>query len=136
MTSFEEKVLQIVRTIPSGHVMSYGQVALYTGNPNHAREAGAAMRSLGDQTNFPWWRVLNSEGRISIADNPDADAEMQQELLKKEGVEFIEPFLLDITRYRYYAEEAALRDLGLDDWITQSALHKYGKPTGTQSLGL
>lgn len=140
MSPFEELVLKIVRTIPPGHVMSYGQVALYAGKPGHAREAGVAMRTLGDQPNFPWWRVLNSQGIVSIAGNPDANAQMQQELLQKEGIEFTKPFHLDMDRYRYYADEVELKkigkDIGMEDWIIASALHKYGKPSKTGELGL
>jgi len=136
MNPFEELVLKIVRTIPAGRVMSYGQIALYAGNPNHAREAGHAMRTLGDTPDFPWWRVLNSAGKISIAGNPDANAVMQQDLLKQEGVEFPIPFELDMDRYRYYADRAALEALGVDEWIIKSALYKYGPPTTTQGLGL
>jgi methylated-DNA-protein-cysteine methyltransferase-like protein len=136
MSPFEEQVLKIVRAIPPGRVMSYGQIALYAGQPGHAREAGAAMRSLGDQPDFPWWRVLNSAGKISIAGNADANAEMQQMLLKKEGVEFAKPFQLDMARYLHYATKAELEELGLGDWIVQSALHKYGRPPETPGLGI
>jgi methylated-DNA-protein-cysteine methyltransferase-like protein len=116
--------------------MSYGQVALYAGHPNGAREAGAAMRTLGKEPDFPWWRVMNSAGELSIAGNADANAVMQQDLLKDEGVEFPTPFKLDIDRYRWYAEEQVLKAFGLDDWIIKSAVYKYGRPVGTESLGL
>lgn len=135
LSLFEEKVLRIVRSIPSGKVMSYGQIALYAGCPNHAREAGAAMRTLGPQENFPWWRVLNSAGKLSIADNPQADAHMQQSLLEKEGVEFRAPLQLDMARYRHHARETELKALGLDDLLTRSAMHKYGE-SPNQSLGI
>jgi methylated-DNA-protein-cysteine methyltransferase-like protein len=136
MSPFEETVLKIVRAIPPGRVMSYGQVALYAARPNGAREAGAAMRSLGDTPDFPWWRVLNSAGEISISGNPDANAVMQRDLLQKEGVAFGGSFKLDMDKYRWHAEEDALRALGLDDWIVKSALYKYRKPESTGSLGL
>jgi methylated-DNA-protein-cysteine methyltransferase-like protein len=136
MSPFEKKILEIVRTIPRGRVMSYGQLALYAGSPSHAREAGNAMRTLGNEPDFPWWRVLNSAGKITIAGNPDASAELQQKLLKEEGVEFSVPFRLDMERYLYRAEESELKKLGLDDWIIKSALYKYGKTSATQQLGL
>jgi methylated-DNA-protein-cysteine methyltransferase-like protein len=136
MSPFEDMVLKIVHAIPSGHVMSYGQVALYAGRPNGAREAGAAMRSLGRTPGFPWWRVLNSAGEISIAGNPDANAVMQRDLLQKEGVAVSDAFRLDMSRYRWHAEEGALRALGMDDWIVKSALYKYGAKEAPPSLGL
>jgi methylated-DNA-protein-cysteine methyltransferase-like protein len=136
MSPFEERVLSIVRAIPPGRVMSYGQVALYAGKPNGAREAGAAMRALGGQPGFPWWRVLNSAGELSIAGNERANAEMQKELLQKEGVAFAGPYRLDIDRYRFHAEAGTLAKLGLEDWVIRSALYKYGSPVATGDLGL
>jgi alkylated DNA nucleotide flippase Atl1 len=56
---FEASVHDVVRRIPRGHVMSYGNVAEYvgTGGP---RQVGAVMaRSEGG---LPWWRVLRSDG--------------------------------------------------------------------------
>lgn len=136
MSPFEEAVLTIVRAIPPGRVMSYGQIALYAGKPGHAREAGFAMRTLGGTPDFPWWRVLNSQGKISIAGNPGASAIEQQELLKKEGVEFRVPFSIDMRQYQYHAKETDLEKLGLSDWIKKSALHKYGEPEETGTLGI
>lgn len=136
MSPFEDTVLKIVRAIPPGRVMSYGQVALYAGKVNGAREAGNAMRALGKESDFPWWRVLNSAGEISIAGNPDANAVMQRDHLLKEGVAVSDSFRLDMDTYRWRAEESALHALGLDDWIVKSAVYKYGPPKGTQSLGL
>jgi methylated-DNA-protein-cysteine methyltransferase-like protein len=136
MSPFEERIFHIVRAIPAGRVMSYGQVALYAGKPNGAREAGAAMRSLGSRPDFPWWRVLNSAGELSIAGNELADAEMQKTLLQKEGVAFAGPYRLDIGRYRFHAEAGTLAKLGLEDWVIRSALHKYGLPVQTGDLGL
>lgn len=135
MSPFEATVLKIVRAIPPGKVMSYGQIALYAGKPGTAREVGGAMRSLGKEPAFPWWRVLNSEGRLSISGNADANARMQQELLEKEGVVFHAPLLLAMDRYMHHATEEELRAFGLDDLLLRSALHKYG-PSANQRLDL
>jgi methylated-DNA-protein-cysteine methyltransferase-like protein len=135
MDPFERKILEVVRSIPAGSVMSYGQIALYTGNADLAREVGEAMGALGKSPDFPWWRVLNNAGKISI-DNPEATPEMQRELLAKEGVEFVAPLELDMNRYRFAAEDGYLRALGLDDAAVKIALEKYGPKSATQSLGL
>jgi len=57
--AFEAAVHEVVRRIPGGHVMSYGDVAEYVG-AGGPRQVGAVMaRSEGQ---LPWWRVLRSDG--------------------------------------------------------------------------
>jgi alkylated DNA nucleotide flippase Atl1 len=56
---FEAAVHEAVRRIPSGHVMSYGDVAEYVG-AGGPRQVGTVMgRSDGE---LPWWRVLRADG--------------------------------------------------------------------------
>lgn len=57
---YEEAVLDIVKLIPSGKVLTYGDIAevLETGGP---RQVGAVM-SRGP-VDVPWWRVLRADGR-------------------------------------------------------------------------
>lgn len=104
MTSFEEKVLHIVRKIPKGKVMSYGQIAKIIGTPKAAREVGWAMHNLGGTPNFPWWRVLNNKGTISLKETLDNSPNTQQKLLEAEGIEFLSDLQLDIERYRFHPE--------------------------------
>jgi len=104
MNSFEQSVLDIVRKIPKGKVMSYGQIAKSIGTPKASREVGWAMHSLGGTSDFPWWRVLNSKGTITIKENWDSGPATQQHLLEAEGVEFSAERQLDMTRYQYPPE--------------------------------
>ena len=53
MKPFEEAVLAVVRNIPKGRVMSYGQIAKCIGAPKVAREVGWAMHTLGGTPDFP-----------------------------------------------------------------------------------
>jgi methylated-DNA-protein-cysteine methyltransferase related protein len=54
-----ERVLDVVRRIPSGRVLSYGDVARLAGSPT-ARDVGQVMLRHGSDT--PWWRVLRADG--------------------------------------------------------------------------
>jgi methylated-DNA-protein-cysteine methyltransferase related protein len=54
-----ERVLTLVRRIPPGRVVSYGDVARLASAPT-ARDVGQVMLRHGDQT--PWWRVLRADG--------------------------------------------------------------------------
>lgn len=61
MTTFKQKVLDIVRAIPSGKTMTYGQVAAVAGNPRAARVVGMIM-SQNYNPEIPCHRVIRSDG--------------------------------------------------------------------------
>lgn len=89
--NFYEQVYAVVRRIPAGKVSSYGRIAHMLGRPQAARAVGYALHALKDHTDnpayddIPWQRVINSQGRISIA-NPLFSTNEQAELLRAEGV--------------------------------------------------
>ncbi len=101
MTSFKQNVLAIIAKIPKGKVMSYGQIAAYAGSPRAARQVGGILRASDESYNLPWWRVLNTQGHISIKGNWYATPEMQKTLLEKEGIDVGNDFKIDIEKYRY-----------------------------------
>ena len=102
MTEFQRSILAIVRTVPRGKVVSYGQIATYLGSPRAARQVGWAMRSLEGAPDFPWWRVLNNQGLITIKGTQHASKVLQKELLESEGVEIGPDFRLDMKQYRHH----------------------------------
>jgi methylated-DNA-protein-cysteine methyltransferase-like protein len=58
--AFVEAVLDIVRHIPEGRVLTYGDVAADAGRPGRARLVGRILAS-GEDLNVdevPWWRVV------------------------------------------------------------------------------
>ena len=55
-----ERVLCAVECIPTGRVVSYGDLAELVGTS--ARRVGAVMASAG--SGVPWWRVVNAAGRL------------------------------------------------------------------------
>ena len=126
MTEFQIAVLSVVRLVPSGYVVSYGQVAAYIGAPRAARQVGWAMRSLGGGLpDFPWWRVLNNAGVITIKGDQFNAAQLQKELLEAEGVTVSADFTLDMARYRFRPEPALLSSLKLDADYVEAVLEKY-----------
>jgi methylated-DNA-protein-cysteine methyltransferase-like protein len=76
---FTRDVVVVLRALPRGHVMTYGEVAAEAGHPGAARAVGNVLRAVGD---VPWWRVVASTGRV----NPNAVAEATTRLCA-EGVE-------------------------------------------------
>lgn len=79
---FRERVWQLVAAIPRGHVATYGQIAALAGSPQQSRLVGRILGRLPTDTRLPWYRVINSQGKIS---NPTP--ERQQQLLEQDGVE-------------------------------------------------
>jgi alkylated DNA nucleotide flippase Atl1 len=56
---FALDVLDLVDSIPPGHVLSYGDVAAMLGS-RASRAVGTVLRQSG--AGHPWWRVLRSGG--------------------------------------------------------------------------
>ena len=84
---FYHRIYRIVRHIPRGRVATYGLVARLAGRPGAARTVGWALSALPEDSDVPWWRVINAAGRISLAPN-DHSAVFQRALLLREGVRF------------------------------------------------
>ena len=85
-------IYAVVRRIPRGRVLTYGQLAELAGRPGAARLAGAAMRAVPEQLGLPWQRVIGKKskgmGKVSILD-PIGGA-IQRQILEDEGVVFSE----------------------------------------------
>jgi methylated-DNA-protein-cysteine methyltransferase-like protein len=82
MTTIDElrpRVLAVLRTVASGEVVTYGELAMEAGAPKQSRLVG---RILGEGHDVPWWRVVNASGRLV----PGHEAE-QRRRLAAEGVE-------------------------------------------------
>jgi methylated-DNA-protein-cysteine methyltransferase related protein len=60
---FRVAVYALVRRVPAGSVVTYGQVAALLGRPRSARAVGGALRRCPDDV--PWHRVVNAQGGIS-----------------------------------------------------------------------
>ena len=61
--SFSEKVRTVVRKIPKGKVMTYGEVARRAGRPAASRSVGTLMKNNYDPS-VPCHRVIRSDGNV------------------------------------------------------------------------
>lgn len=61
--TFSEKVYAVVRKIPRGKTMSYGEVAKKAGRPKAARAVGTIMSHNYDPK-IPCHRVVRSDGKV------------------------------------------------------------------------
>lgn len=76
--SFEDAVVEVIESIPSGETSTYGEVANEAGYPGAARAVGNIMRTV---PGLPWWRVITATGRLV----PGLEVEHTQRL-RAEGI--------------------------------------------------
>lgn len=93
-----EKIYEVVKQIPYGRVATYGQVAMFAGNPRWARVVGYALHNNPDPQNIPCYRVVNREGRVAPAFAFGGE-NVQRELLEKEGIVFESDGHIDLEKY-------------------------------------
>lgn len=66
MKNFNQRVFAIVRRIPRGKVMNYGQTARLAGSPHAARAVGYALHQARAEDNVPWQRVVYKDGGMAL----------------------------------------------------------------------
>ena len=93
-----ERIYEVVRSIPEGKVMTYGQVALLAGNPRWARVVGYALHVNPEPGVIPYHRVVNREGRVAPG-FAFGGTDAQRKLLEGEGVSFLENGLVDMEKH-------------------------------------
>ena len=96
MTTFE-RVYAAVRLIPRGSVATYGQIARAIGNPRLARVVGYALHVNPQPGIIPCHRVVKRDGEVSAA-FAFGGANQQVELLKSEGVAFLDGSHVDMKK--------------------------------------
>ncbi len=96
---FASEAYRVVRKIPRGKVVTYGQVAELAGRPRAARAVGRALSKLPEAMarTVPWWRVVAASGKIPR--RRDVWSELQRETLDREGVRFSRGGTIDLRRY-------------------------------------
>ncbi|MDQ0268467.1 MGMT family protein [Cytobacillus purgationiresistens] len=98
MQPFTSKVISVIKDIPPGKVMTYGQIAGCAGSPRGARQVVRILHTMSKKYELPWHRVVNIKGEIAIKDREHAD--YQQFLLEREGVKFTKNLVVDLTQYK------------------------------------
>lgn len=75
----DEHIVDVIRALREGEVVTYGDIAADAGYPKLSRLVGRILATTDEE--LPWWRVVNSVGRLV----PGHERE-QTALLKAEGV--------------------------------------------------
>ena len=88
-------VYDIIKEIPRGSVVTYGQVARLLGKPQCSRMVGQAMSRVPKELHPFCHRVINSQGRLVPG------WEEQRNLLEKEGITFKKNVCVDLKKHNW-----------------------------------
>ncbi len=91
-------VYAILRQVPRGKVVTYGQLALLAGNPWGARQVGWIAHAGGED--LPWQRVVNRFG--GLASGYRGGRAGHKADLEDDGVRVREDFTVDLERYQWW----------------------------------
>jgi methylated-DNA-protein-cysteine methyltransferase related protein len=103
------RVYAILRNVPRGKVVTYGQLALLAGNPRAARQVGWIAHAGGPD--LPWQRVVNRFGGLATGYRGGRRGHGQD--LRADGVRVRADFTVDLDKYQWWPEERTFRRLRL-----------------------
>jgi len=96
MTNLFNQIYDVVKKIPAGKVMTYGQIAKIMGIKD-TRKIGWALHA-NKSLDVPCHRVVNKEGRL--AKNFAFEGEVEQKRrLEAEGIKFTKDLYVDLAMY-------------------------------------
>jgi methylated-DNA-protein-cysteine methyltransferase-like protein len=99
-------VYALVKKIPRGRVMTYGQLAKALRLAGGARTAGRAMAASPSGHGVPWHRVVGAGGRLLIR---EPHASLQRKLLESEGLRLAEKRILDFKDHDWRPDSVRRR---------------------------
>lgn len=73
----ERRIINVLMALQPGEVTTYGDVADVAGYPKLARQVGRILAST--DADVPWWRVVNSSGRLVPGHEPEQAALLLEE---------------------------------------------------------
>ena len=79
MKERDARIIDVIRALRDGEVVTYGDIADTAGYPRQSRLVGRILAT--SDLDLPWWRVVNSVGRLVPGNEREQSA-----LLRAEGV--------------------------------------------------
>ncbi|MDR2559383.1 MAG: MGMT family protein [Oscillospiraceae bacterium] len=98
--NFTKRVFELVREIPRGKVSTYGEIAMAAGKPRGARVVGFTLHRNDDPEHTPCHRVVFKDGSLASG-YVFGGADVQREILEKEGVVFTKNGKVDMKICNY-----------------------------------
>ena len=126
---YRERVFRIVRMIPGGRIMTYGQIAYILGEGYTPRTVGFVMHGA-DERKTPWHRVINSQGRCSTG-RVVLPADKQRRMLEAEGVKFTGGGSCDLETFIWHPAPKKMKKT--ETAKARTALYRRQSRKGTHS---
>ncbi len=102
-TPLQNCIYKWVARIPTGNVVTYGQLAALAGKPRAARMVGTTMRDTPPWLDIPCHRVVKAKG--GLADGAIFGGEANQRAkLFSEGVHFLDNGNVDLRRSQWQTD--------------------------------
>ncbi|MFA5021687.1 MAG: MGMT family protein [Patescibacteria group bacterium] len=98
LESFQNQVLNKVKLIPQGKVVTYKLLAEVLNRPKAARAVGNALNKNTCLVKIPCHRVVKSSGQVG---GYVAGSKKKLSLLKKEGIEIESGNKINLKRFLY-----------------------------------
>ena len=120
-----KRIYAVTHQIPAGQVATYGQIATIVGGCT-ARMVGYAMAALPFETDVPWQRVINRQGKISHRAGGSGGA-LQRQLLEAEGINFNQKGQVDFNRVGWNGPDW--------EWLELNGFNPASPLKGDKNLG-
>ena len=98
--NFYSKVYEVVKKIPRGKVMTYGQIAEFLGDKRLARQVGWALHANKNPKVVPCHRVVNRNGGLAKG-YAFGGNRSQKEILQSEGITFLQDDCVDLEKHLF-----------------------------------
>ena len=98
--AFTLAVARVVKKIPRGKLLTYGDVARFAGFPGRPRQVGMALKGMPEEIKIPWHRVVNAKGLVPQRSRFWGAWE-QMRRLRAEGIPVDDDGNLPLPRYRW-----------------------------------
>lgn len=95
----KERIFEYLAAIPTGKVVTYGQIAAFLGNPGLARFVGNCLHKNADGQRFPCYKVVSSQGKLS-GSYAFGGLEEQKRRLEAEGIT-VQKDKVDLKTYQW-----------------------------------
>jgi methylated-DNA-protein-cysteine methyltransferase-like protein len=77
MIERDQRIVDVIRSLREGEVVTYGDIADDAGYPKLSRLVGRILATT--DLDLPWWRVVNSVGRLVPGHEQEQAAQLRSE---------------------------------------------------------
>lgn len=107
-TPLYSAIYSLARQIPFGRVTTYGKIAQQVGC--NARTVGFALAALPENSDVPWQRIINAQGKVSLRSDREGNI-LQQILSEKEGIQFHQSGKINLDKFLWNPADRAQREI-------------------------